>query len=44
MNKYKIALIPNDGIGNEVIPASAKVLDKAAALAGFEFEYANFDS
>jgi len=43
MKKYKIALIPGDGIGNEVIPASVQVLDKAAAMAGFELDYTNFD-
>ena len=43
MNSYKIALIPGDGIGNEVIPESVKVLDNAAALGGFKLEYTAYD-
>jgi len=43
MKNYKIALIPGDGIGNEVIPASVEVLDKVAALGSFELDYTNFD-
>lgn len=43
MKNYKIALIPGDGIGLEVVPATVKVLDKIAALSGFQFEYTEFD-
>lgn len=32
MNQYEIALIPGDGIGNEVIPAGLKVLRAAGEL------------
>ena len=28
---YRIALIPGDGIGHEVVPAAAAVLEKVAA-------------
>ncbi len=31
MKTYRIALIPGDGIGKEVIPAGAEVLDALAA-------------
>ena len=43
MTNYRIALIPGDGIGNEVIPASVRVLDKVAASHGFGLEYEAFD-
>jgi tartrate dehydrogenase/decarboxylase / D-malate dehydrogenase len=33
---YRIAAIPGDGIGKEVIPAGVKVLETLAARAGFE--------
>ena len=41
MKKYRIALLPGDGIGHEVIPQAVRVL-KAAAQ-GFEFEFTPFD-
>ena len=34
MRSYKIALIPGDGIGQEVIPEGVRVLEKAAGAAG----------
>jgi len=43
MNSYKIALIPGDGIGQEVVPEALSVLDKVAALTGFKLEYAHYD-
>ena len=43
MKTYRIALIPGDGIGNEVIPESVRVLDKVAASSGFKLEYQTFD-
>ena len=43
MSSYQIALIPGDGIGQEVIPASVRVLDRVAALGGFSLEYESFD-
>src|SRR6266403_3669381 len=44
MNTYRIATIPGDGIGKEVIPAGRRVL-QALATAGksFAFEFENFD-
>lgn len=43
MNVYKIAVIPGDGIGPEVINESLKVLNKISALDGsFKFEFTHF--
>ena len=36
---YKIALLPGDGIGPEVIAESVKVLNAVAAKSGFSLEY-----
>jgi tartrate dehydrogenase/decarboxylase/D-malate dehydrogenase len=38
---YRIAAIPGDGIGNEVIPAGIEVLERAAD--GFRLEFEHFD-
>lgn len=41
MKRYRIALVPGDGIGKEVIPAGRQVLEALAAAGGelaFEFE------
>ena len=44
MKIYKIAAIPGDGIGKEVVPAGQKVLEAlAAADKSFGFEFENFD-
>ncbi|MDP5091896.1 MAG: tartrate dehydrogenase [Polaribacter sp.] len=43
MNKYEIAVVPGDGIGNEVIPASIKVLDVLAVTFGFQLAYKHYD-
>ncbi|MBR5283737.1 MAG: tartrate dehydrogenase [Clostridia bacterium] len=42
MKTYKIAVIGGDGIGPEVLAEGIKVLDKAAALGDFAFEYTHF--
>ncbi|MEP7300627.1 MAG: tartrate dehydrogenase [Caldimonas sp.] len=43
MKTYRIALIPGDGIGKEVVPAGREVLQAlAAAGAGFAFAFENF--
>ncbi|KOY82561.1 tartrate dehydrogenase [Lysinibacillus macroides] len=43
MKTYRIAVIPGDGIGKEVVPAAIEVLNKAAALDGrFQFEWTTF--
>jgi len=41
--RYRIASIPGDGIGHEVIPAARAVLDAVAARHGFELEWAEYD-
>ena len=41
--KYRIAVIPGDGIGKEVIPASLEVLDTLGKKCGFELEYVHYD-
>jgi len=44
MKTYRIACIPGDGIGREVIPAGQQVLTAlAAALGSFKFEFEAFD-
>ena len=44
MKTYKIACIPGDGIGKEVIPAGQTVLDVLAKKMGsFRFEFSTFD-
>ncbi len=40
---YRIALIPGDGIGCEVVPEGVRVLEAAAKAYGFAFEWAEFD-
>lgn len=43
MKTYRIACIPGDGIGKEVIPAGQEVLQAlAAGAAGFRFEFTSF--
>jgi tartrate dehydrogenase/decarboxylase/D-malate dehydrogenase len=39
----KIALIPGDGIGTEVMPEGVRVLEAAGKIHGIEFEWQNFD-
>ena len=41
--KYRIAVIPGDGIGKEVIHASLEVLDTLGKKFGFELEYVHYD-
>ena len=44
MKTYKIATIPGDGIGKEVVPAGQQVLEAlASASSSFKFEFENFD-
>ena len=44
MKTYRIATIPGDGIGKEVVPAGRQVLEAlAAAGTDFKFEFENFD-
>ena len=44
MKTYRIATIPGDGIGKEVVPAGQEVMQAVAASSGsFRFEFENFD-
>ena len=43
MKTYKIAAVPGDGIGNEVVPEGMRVLDAAARRFGFGLEWTHFD-
>ena len=44
MKKYKIALVPGDGIGKEVVPAGREVLEAlAGADSGFSLDFEHFD-
>jgi tartrate dehydrogenase/decarboxylase / D-malate dehydrogenase len=43
LKTYRIASIPGDGIGNEVIPAGIEVLDKLSSLEGFSMQFTHFD-
>jgi tartrate dehydrogenase/decarboxylase / D-malate dehydrogenase len=43
MKTYKIAAIPGDGIGNEVVPEGIRVLDAAGKKAGIRFDWDHFD-
>lgn len=40
---HRIAVIPGDGIGTEVVPEGLRVLDTAAAMFDFKLEYEHFD-
>ncbi len=39
---HQIALIPGDGIGQEVVPATVKVLEHVAVTCGFEIQFTEF--
>ena len=39
MKKYRIAVIPGDGIGQEVVPEGIRVIDATAGKAGIQFEW-----
>src|SRR5665213_3934193 len=44
MKTYKVALVPGDGIGKEVVPAGRQVLEALAAADNtFKFEFENFE-
>jgi len=43
VKSYRIAAIPGDGIGNEVIPAGIEVLDALAGKENFRLAYEHFD-
>ncbi|HET9821304.1 MAG TPA: isocitrate/isopropylmalate family dehydrogenase, partial [Burkholderiaceae bacterium] len=43
MTKHRIAVIPGDGIGQEVVPEGLRVLDAAARRFGIDLELQHFD-
>lgn len=43
MKSYKIALIPGDGTGPEVVREGVKVLQAASSKCGFKYETAHYD-
>src|SRR5579862_8975392 len=43
MNTYKIAVIPGDGIGKEVVPEGLRVLEAAGRRFGFNYSFTHFD-
>ena len=43
MNEFSIAVIPGDGIGNEVVPAAIAVVDAAGERFGFQCRWTYFD-
>ena len=42
MTTFRIAVIPGDGIGREVVPAAISVLEAAGERCGFRFEWEHF--
>jgi len=40
---YRIAVIPGDGTGPEVVAEGLKVLEAVADVAGFDYQTAGFD-
>ncbi|WP_282792493.1 tartrate dehydrogenase [Streptomyces sp. CC224B] len=43
MTNHRIALIPGDGIGPEVLPAARRVLDRLGPRHGFSLSYTSYD-
>jgi tartrate dehydrogenase/decarboxylase/D-malate dehydrogenase len=43
MNEFKIAVIPGDGIGREVMPEGVRVLEAVGARHGIQFKWKEFD-
>jgi len=41
--KYRLAVIPGDGIGKEVVPEGVRVLEAAASKFGFDLQLDQFD-
>ncbi len=43
MKRFKLAVVPGDGIGKEVVPEGIRVLEAVGAQFGIGFDYQNFD-
>jgi len=41
--KYKIAVLPGDGIGKEVVPEGIRVLEAVGSKFGLDYEFTQFD-
>ena len=43
MPTFDIAVIPGDGIGQEVVPEGVRVLERTGSIFGFDFRFQRFD-
>jgi len=43
MTQFSVAVLPGDGIGQEVVPAAIRILEASAAAHGFDLQFQNFD-
>jgi tartrate dehydrogenase/decarboxylase/D-malate dehydrogenase len=43
MKRFEIAVIPGDGIGNEVVPEGLRVLQRVGSIFGIAFVFRHFD-
>ena len=43
MPTFDIAVIPGDGIGNEVVPVGLRVLERVGSLFGLQYRFQHFD-
>ncbi len=43
MKRYRVAVLPGDGIGTEVMPEALRVLDAVASKHSFTLDYRHFD-
>ena len=43
MSRYRIALLPGDGIGREVVPEGVRALEAAGNRYGIDFDFSEFD-
>lgn len=43
MSRYRIAVVPGDGIGAEVVREARQVLDVVGSICGFSIDYVEFD-
>ena len=41
--KHRVAVVPGDGIGNEVVPEAIRVLERAGEIWGFGFDWTFFN-
>ncbi len=41
--RYRIAVVPGDGIGTEVIPVGQRLVERVASICGFTVEWVSYD-